>query len=64
LHNGGITVISPDGDQIEHIATTDHATTNICFGGPNLQTAYITLSSSGRLISMPWPRPGLRLNFG
>jgi len=26
-------------------------------------TAYITLSSTGRVVSMPWPRPGHRLNF-
>ncbi len=63
LVNGGITVVSPDGADIEHIPTGDMLTTNICFGGDDLQTAYITLSGSGRLVSMPWPRPGLRLNF-
>ena len=63
LMNGGITVISPDGASIEHIATDDFMTTNICFGGPDLRTAFITLSSSGRLIAMDWARPGLRLNF-
>jgi gluconolactonase len=63
LMNGGITVISPDGASIEHIPTDDYMTTNICFGGPDLRTAYLTLSSSGRLVSMDWPRPGLRLNY-
>ncbi|MBI1814210.1 MAG: SMP-30/gluconolactonase/LRE family protein [Deltaproteobacteria bacterium] len=63
LVNGGITVISPDGSAIEHIATGDPLTTNICFGGSDLRTAYITLSSSGRLVSMQWPRPGLKLNW-
>src|SRR3954463_7140860 len=33
LVNGGITSISPDGAVIEHIATDDPLTTNICFGG-------------------------------
>jgi gluconolactonase len=41
----------------------DAATTNICFGGEALRTAYITLSESGRLVSIPWPRPGLPLNY-
>jgi gluconolactonase len=41
----------------------DMMTTNICFGGPDLRTAYITLSSSGRLVAMDWPCPGLRLSF-
>jgi gluconolactonase len=62
LMNGGITVISPDGKQVEHIALPDPYVTNICFGGPDLRTAYITLSLSGRLIAMDWPRPGAKLN--
>jgi gluconolactonase len=48
---------------VTHLAIDDPLTTNICFGGEALKTAYITLSSSGRLVSMPWPRPGLPLNF-
>lgn len=63
LHNGGITAISPDGARIEHLATDDPVTTNICFGGDGLRTAYITLSSTGRLVSCDWPRGGLPLNF-
>jgi hypothetical protein len=61
LINGGITAISPDGSEIEFHATDDVITTNICFGGDDLRTAYVTCSSSGRLVSFPWPRPGLRL---
>jgi gluconolactonase len=63
ISNGGITVISPDGGKIEHVAMPDPLTTNICFGGPDLRTAYITLSATGKLVSIPWPRPGLRLAF-
>jgi gluconolactonase len=37
--------------------------TNICFGGPDLRTAYITLSASGQLGAMQWSEPGLKLNF-
>ena len=46
---------------IEHLPTGDPLTTNICFGGDDLRTAYITLSGTGRLVSTPWPRHGLRL---
>lgn len=63
LFNGGITVISPDGATIEHLPMPDLYTTNICFGGPELRTAYVTLSVSGRLVAFDWPRPGLALNF-
>ena len=37
--------------------------TNICFGGKDMKTAYITLSGTGQLAAMDWPEPGLRLNF-
>ena len=60
---GGITVISPQGEVIEQHAMPDSFATNICFGGPVLSTAYITLSSAGELMSMPWPRRGLPLHY-
>lgn len=63
LVNGGITVISPDGSRIEHVPTGDPLTTNVCFGGDDLRTAYITCSGTGRLVAIEWPRPGLRLNY-
>ena len=63
LHNGGITVIAPDGTSVAHVALPDTFTTNICFGGADLRTAYITLSQMGRLVAMPWPRPGLALHY-
>jgi gluconolactonase len=62
LINGGITVISPDGRHVEHHPMPDLITTNICFGGPELKTAFITLSWTGRLVAVDWPVPGLRLN--
>lgn len=63
LANGGITVIAPDGSASSHIAMPDPMTTNICFGGPDLRTAYVTLSSTGKLVTMTWPQPGLPLNY-
>ena len=62
LVNGGITVVSPDCSSVRHIPMPERWVTNICFGGPDLRTAYITLSSTGRLVSMPWERPGLPLH--
>jgi gluconolactonase len=59
--NGGVSVISPAGELVEFVATGDLITTNICFGGDDLTTAYITLSTTGRLVKMAWPRPGLAL---
>jgi gluconolactonase len=63
LVNGGITVVSPDGRQVEHQPMPDLMTTNICFGGPDLKTAFVTLSSKGRLAAVDWPVAGLKLNY-
>lgn len=62
LLNGGITAFDPDGST-EHHAVPDPITTNICFGGPDMQDAWITASATGRLYKTRWPRPGLKLNF-
>ncbi|MEZ5920467.1 MAG: SMP-30/gluconolactonase/LRE family protein [Parvularculaceae bacterium] len=62
LLNGGMSVISPDGE-LEHIPLPDLFPTNICFGGADRRDAYVTLSGTGRLAKMRWPRPGLALNF-
>ena len=61
--NGGITSISPDGKDVKHVPMDDTLTTNICFGGADLRTAYITLSSTGRLVKTTWDVAGLPLNF-
>ena len=60
---GKIDVFSPTGQQIDRFVLPDIFPTNICFGGPELDTAFITLSSTGRLISMKWSIQGLALNF-
>jgi gluconolactonase len=65
--DSGITVVFPeDGSYQKYTlpeAVADAAVTNICFGGPDLSTAYITLSLTGRLVSCRWPRAGLRLAY-
>ena len=63
LVNGGITVISPAGEVVDFFATDDRITTNICFGGEEFRTAYVTLSSTGRLVKTTWPYRGLRLQY-
>jgi gluconolactonase len=63
LLDGGITTLSVTDAPPVFVAMPDRITTNICFGGPDLKTAYITLSSTGQLVSMDWPVGGLPLNF-
>lgn len=62
LLNGGVTVMTPDG-AAEHVPMPDLFVTNLCFGGADRRDAYITLSGTGRLGKVRWPRPGLCLNF-
>jgi gluconolactonase len=58
----GITTMSPAG-AINQTPLPDRMVTNICFGGPDMRDAFITMSGVGQLIRMRWPEPGLKLNF-
>ena len=60
--NGGITAFDPGGE-VEHFPFPDLICTNICFGGDDMRTAWITASATGKLFRVRWPRPGLKLNF-
>lgn len=61
VEGGSIAEISPTAGLLRHHEVPDMLTTNLCFGGPGLRTAYITLSHTGRLGAMQWHEPGLRL---
>lgn len=64
LFDPGITVMAPDGSRVEHVPISgDPYCTNICFGGQDMKTAFITLSYYGSLVAVDWPRPGLALNY-
>lgn len=65
LGTGCVTAISPDGVLRAKVPVPefDIMVTNVCFGGPDLRTAYITSSGLGRLYAMQWHCPGLPLNF-
>jgi gluconolactonase len=63
LGMGGISVVSPEGALVEFVPTPDPFTTNIAWGGEDMRTAWITLSGTGQLARMRWPRPGLKLAY-
>lgn len=60
---GGILMLAPSGAFVEHIPLPDRFVTNLCFGGSDDRTAYVTASHTGKLLALDWPRPGHRLNF-
>jgi gluconolactonase len=59
---GGISVFSPDG-HVDRYALPDTVVTNLCFGGPDMRTAFVTWAHTGKLVRIHWPEPGLRLNY-
>jgi gluconolactonase len=58
---GEIATVSPAGEILDVVRCDERMPTNICFGGADGRTAYITLSHTGRLLAMPWLEPGLAL---
>jgi gluconolactonase len=60
----GIVVVGPAGDLLEAVDNhNDPFTTNICFGGVDMRTAYVTSAGNGELLAAEWPRPGLAPHF-
>ena len=58
----GVHVFHPDGTRIGQIRMPE-IIGNICFGGPDLMTAYVTCSGDGTLLRGTWPNPGLALAY-
>lgn len=61
--DGGIATVSPQGELVDFLPLPDKVVTNIAFGGPNMDKAYVTLSSMGQLIEIDWPRQGHAVHF-
>ena len=57
----GIGVVDPITGGIGLVEIEDPSPTNICFGGHDMQDAWITLSGKGKLVKTRWQRPGLAL---
>ena len=61
LETPGIASIDPATGEMVQYDFPDLLTTNICFGGPDMQDAWVCLSATGKLAKLRWPSPGLRL---
>jgi gluconolactonase len=62
LGRGGITSFTPEGEAT-FLPFPDYAVTNICFGGADRRTAFLTYSMGGQLVRTDWHEPGHPLNF-
>lgn len=59
---GRIHVFAPEGgDAIEYIDFDDPGVTNVCFGGREHDTLFVTESGLGRVVTRRWKRPGFVL---
>ena len=67
LGSGCLTVVSPSGNRISQWwppdPFEDSMPTNVCFGLGGSCLAYLTLASTGRVVSCEWPVPGLPLAY-
>jgi gluconolactonase len=61
LFKCAIAEIEPVSGSIHYHHFPDLLITNICFGGRDMQSAYITMSYEGRLLQTIWYEPGLQL---
>jgi gluconolactonase len=59
---GAVIVLDPDGVELERIETgTGSVPTNVCYGGPELATLFVTVAKGGRVLAVPRKVPGLPL---
>jgi sugar lactone lactonase YvrE len=55
---GTVVKMTPDGEILREIPVLGSRPSNICFGGPDRRTAYVTEVDSRRLVSFRVDRPG------
>ena len=56
---GTVVKLGPDGAVLREIVLPGSKPSNICFGGPDGRTAYVTEVEHGRLLQFRVDRPGL-----
>ena len=56
---GHLAKLSPSGEELQRIDVLGSMPSNICFGGPDGRTAYVTEVEHGRLVSFRVEKPGL-----
>ena len=55
---GTVVKVSPQGEVMKEIDVLGAKPTNVCFGGPDGRTCYVTESERGRLVQFRVDRPG------
>ena len=61
--SGALFVVTP-GDGVERLPLEDVDVTNVCFGGADGRTLYVTEAALGRVVTLGWDVPGEHLPVG
>ena len=56
---GTVAVLSPQGEVLREIDVLGKSPSNLCFGGPDGRTVYVTEVTKRRLVQFRTDRPGL-----
>ena len=56
---GSVVIVSPAGKVLHEIDVLGRNPTNLCFGGPDGRTCYVTEAERGRIVQVRTERPGL-----
>ena len=56
---GTVAIVSPAGKLIREVDVLGKSPTNLCFGGADGRTCYVTEAEKGRLVQFRTERPGL-----
>ena len=59
VRSGQLLVINPSGEVVETVKVPDPLVTALAFGGTDMRKLFVTLSGTGKLIVLDWPRAGL-----
>ena len=58
-NQGMVSVVSPQGKVLHEVDVLGKHPTNLCFGGPDGRTCYVTEAEKGRLVKFRTDPPGL-----
>lgn len=61
--SGSVHVYDTAGVEVERIGCGGSSPTNVCFGGPDHTTVFITVDDTGRIVTVDWGVRGQTLNF-
>ena len=61
--SGLVFVYDPGGSEVERIPCGGTSPTNVCFGGADHTTLFITVDDTGEIVTVDWGTRGQALNF-